>query len=79
MLSLVIMSCGGTSSVTTCRLTLTARSIGAKTKTTPGPLVSGSTRPSLKITARSYSFTILIEFYKYIKHILPFREKIFTF
>ena len=37
------------------------RSNGAKTRISPGPLGSGSSRPSRKITPRSYSRRILIE------------------
>src|SRR5262245_13035090 len=64
-LSRVITSCGGTSMVTVRKLTLTIRSIGRKTRITPGPLAAGNTRPSLKITPRSYSGRILIELHRY--------------
>src|SRR5262249_19915931 len=64
-LSRVITSCGGTSMVTVRKLTLTMRSIGRNTRITPGPLAAGRTRPSLKITPRSYSGRILIELKRY--------------
>ena len=38
----------------------TMRSIGEKTRTTPGPLGVASTRPSRKTTPRSYSARILM-------------------
>ena len=61
-LSRVITSCGGTSSTSCRRLMRTIWSIGRKTRMMPGPLGAPSTRPSRKITPRSYSRRILIEF-----------------
>src|ERR1017187_3652748 len=61
-LSRVTTSCAGTSSVSMRSDTRTIRSTGANTKTSPGPFGSFSNRPSRKITPRSYSRRILIEF-----------------
>ena len=58
-LSLVMTSCGGMSYVTVWRFTFTIRSMIGMMKNRPGPLAA-ITRPSRKITPRSYSLTILI-------------------
>src|SRR6266571_5130673 len=58
-LSLVMMSWGGTSSVTVRRPTLTARSMIGHSRTSPGPF-SPITRPSRNTTRRSYSRTTRI-------------------
>src|SRR6266508_826949 len=56
MLSLVITSWGGTFMATTCRVTLRMRSMpNGSIRIRPGPLGRASTRPSRKITPRSYS------------------------
>src|SRR5919108_1979170 len=56
MLSLVITSWGGTFMATTCMFTLRMRSMpNGSMKIRPGPLGRASTRPSRKITPRSYS------------------------
>src|SRR5512135_3569788 len=47
------------------RLTRTIRSIGAKTRMTPGPLGCGNSLPRRKMTPRSYSARILIELKRY--------------
>jgi hypothetical protein len=57
-LSLVMTSWGGMSAVTVWRLTRTIRSTTRMMKNRPGPLAP-ITRPSRKITPRSYSGTIL--------------------
>src|SRR5919108_5571313 len=55
-LSLVITSGGGTFMATTCRVTLRMRSTPkGSIRIRPGPLGRASTRPSRKITPRSYS------------------------
>ena len=54
MLSRVMISCGGTVSVTVRRLTRTIRSIDGISRTSPGPRWSIS-RPSRNTTPRSYS------------------------
>src|SRR5438093_6234204 len=61
-LSRVMTSCGGTSIATVWRLTFTMRSIIGTSSTSPGPLpcppglrMARVLRPSLKMTARSYS------------------------
>src|ERR671917_689817 len=59
-LSLVISSWVGTSMVTVLRSILTILSIMGMRKKSPGPLALPCTLPSLKITPRSYSLTILI-------------------
>src|ERR671918_1084300 len=59
-LSLVMMSCGGTFIVTVCRFTFTIRSIAGMIRNRPGPFAPGRTRPSRKITPRSYSCTTRI-------------------
>src|ERR1043165_175000 len=64
-LSRVMMSCGGTSNASCRSDTRTIRSIGAKTRKSPGPFASGSRRPRRKITPRSYSGRILIEASRY--------------
>src|SRR5215211_3602954 len=59
-LSRVMRSWGGTSRVTVLKPTLTILStIGIRMKR-PGPLARPCTLPSLKMTPRSYSLTILI-------------------
>src|SRR6202521_3071519 len=50
-----MMSCGGTSHVTTRRDTLTILSIGQRMRTRPGPFSFLRTRPKRNTTARSYS------------------------
>ena len=50
-----MMSCAGTSHVTTRSETLTILSIGQKMRTRPGPFSCLRTRPSRNTTARSYS------------------------
>ena len=60
-----MMSCGGTSSASCRSETRTMRSIGANTRMMPGPFAVPSNRPSRKMTPRSYSARILIEFSKY--------------
>src|SRR5271157_694460 len=47
------------------RETRTMRSMGANTRMMPGPFGCGSTRPSRKITPRSYSRSILMEVSRY--------------
>ena len=59
-LSRVITSCGGTFSVTVRRSTLTIRSMSGISTISPGPFCAIS-RPSRKMTPRSYSRRILIE------------------
>jgi hypothetical protein len=59
-LSFVITSCGGTFSVIVRRSTLTIRSMIGISRKSPGPFGSGSSRPSRKITPRSYSRATLI-------------------
>src|SRR5918997_6826103 len=59
-LSLVMMSWGGTSMVTVLRSTLTILSMEGRRMKSPGPLGPPLTRPSLKITPRSYSLTTLM-------------------
>src|ERR671912_853962 len=60
-LSRVMTSCGGTSMTIVRRLTRTMRSIGHATNVNPGPFGWSISLPSLKTTARSYSFRILID------------------
>ena len=62
-------SCGGTSMTTVRRLTRTMRSMGANTRTTPGPFGCGSSLPSRKITPRSYSARMLIDINRYTTRI----------
>src|SRR5918996_2680323 len=52
------MSWGGTFIVTVWRLTFTIRSMNGMMKNRPGPFAADRTRPSRKITPRSYSWTI---------------------
>ncbi len=59
-LSFVITACEATGTATIWRFTRTTRSRIGRTKNTPGPFAP-TERPSRKITARSYSWTILIE------------------
>src|SRR5215211_6426604 len=59
-LSRVITSWGGTSMVTVLRSILTILSTIGRRMKSPGPLGPPCTRPSLKITPRSYSFTTLM-------------------
>src|SRR5215213_7629066 len=63
-LSRVITSCGGTSMVTVLRSILTILSTKGSSRKSPGPLGPPWTRPSLKITPRSYSFTTFTALYK---------------
>src|SRR4030065_599526 len=58
-LSLVIISCGGTSMVTVLKSTLIILSTNGIIKINPGPLTL-LTLPNLNITTLSYSFKILI-------------------
>src|SRR5260370_29193712 len=60
-LSLVTTSCGGTSRLARRSEIRTMRSIGRKTRISPGPFGCGKTRPRRKTTARSYSERILME------------------
>src|SRR5215204_3673180 len=59
-LSRVMTSWGGTSIVTVLRSTLTILSTTGRRTNNPGPFGPPCTLPSLKITPRSYSLTILI-------------------
>src|SRR5215213_10985815 len=59
-LSRVMISWGGTSNVTVLRSILTILSTTGRRTKSPGPLGPPSTLPSLKITPRSYSLTILM-------------------
>ena len=59
-LSFVITSCGGIFSVIVRRSTLTMRSIIGIRMNQPGPFGGSRSRPSLKMTPRSYSRAILI-------------------
>src|SRR5215211_8209874 len=59
-LSRVMISWGGTSIVTVLRSILTILSTNGNRMKSPGPLAPPWTRPSLKITPRSYSLTILM-------------------
>ena len=58
-LSLVMMSCGGTSIVMVLRLTFTSLSMPGMIIISPGPL-SGMSLPRRKTTPLSYSFSIFI-------------------
>src|SRR5829696_9156835 len=58
-LSRVMISWGGTSIVTVLRSILTILSTTGRRTKSPGPLGPPCTLPSLKITPRSYSLTIL--------------------
>src|SRR5215207_8651192 len=58
-LSRVMTSWGGTSIVTVLRSTLTILFTNGINKNSPGPFGPPWTRPSLKMTPRSYSLTIL--------------------
>src|SRR5512134_904038 len=62
-LSRVITSWGGTSIATTRRSTRTILSMTGISRMSPGPLAP-MTRPSRKITPRSYSFRILMALYR---------------
>ena len=55
-----MMSWGGTFMVTVWRFTFTIRSMNGMMRNSPGPLAPANTRPSRKITPRSYSWTIRI-------------------
>src|SRR5215210_1833988 len=59
-LSRVMISCGGTSMVTVLRSILTILSTTGRRMKSPGPFGPPCTLPSLKITPRSYSLTILM-------------------
>src|SRR5215213_4769828 len=59
-LSRVMISWGGTSIVTVLRSILTILSTTGRRTKSPGPLGPPCTLPSLKITPRSYSLTILM-------------------
>src|SRR5215204_5421388 len=59
-LSRVMTSWGGTSMVTVLRSILTILSTSGKSRKSPGPLGPPWTRPSRKMTPRSYSLTTLI-------------------
>src|SRR5215217_3912236 len=59
-LSRVMISWGGTSIVTVLRSILTILSTTGRRMKSPGPFGPPSTLPSLKITPRSYSLTILM-------------------
>src|SRR4028118_2233876 len=59
-LSRVMTSWGGTSIVTVLRSILTILSTNGTRMNSPGPLAPPCTLPSLKITPRSYSLTILM-------------------
>ena len=54
----MITSCGSTSMVTVLRSTLIILSTIGKSRKRPGPFALPCTRPSLKMTPRSYSLTM---------------------
>src|SRR5512142_479717 len=61
-LSRVMMSCCGTSCTIVRSDTRTIVSNGQKMNVNPGPFGVGDSRPSQNVTARSYSFRMLIHF-----------------
>src|SRR5258708_9035 len=60
-LSRVMMSCGGTSGTMVCIETFTTTSNGQKISTRPGPFGLAESRPSQKVTARSYSLRMFTQ------------------
>src|SRR5579864_572184 len=62
MLSRVMMSCGGTSSVSMRKLMRVSTSMGQMTIFTPAPFASGNMRPRRSTTPRSHSLMMYSEF-----------------